>query len=124
MPMLMNTTLGLFALSAGFGTWTFFDPLATMRINEYPIPDDAATRKVVGSMVRIHGARNVRYGLAGFVLWFYGNPRLLGAYLLAGAVAPLADAFVSWELIGRGMGRHLVFFAPMVGVGVSLLGWL
>ncbi|KAK6207337.1 hypothetical protein LQW54_007295 [Pestalotiopsis sp. IQ-011] len=77
--------------------------------------------RLVEGVTRLYAARNVVISSICFAVWYRGDRKLLGATMLLVGLSPIADAFVSWQVVGGGLWNHLPAVPICWGLGLALL---
>jgi len=110
----------MFPLTLGLNA--IFRPRSGLSMLEFDPPSSDSDKKLVDSLMKLYGSRDVFLGLSIFTVAFLGHRKALGWLMLWGCGVVTMDGVVSKSQIGRGEWNHWGF-APVLGVvGVLLLG--
>lgn len=77
--------------------------------------------RLVEGVTRLYAARNVVMSSICVAVWYRGDRKLLGMTMLLIGLSPIADTFVSWQVIGGGLWNHLPAALICWGLGLPLL---
>ena len=129
LPYLANTALCMCSVPCFFGIGVLISPEWGLKQASWPIPTNSKDRTLVYGIMRLFGIRDLSLGLTVLAIWYYGEGvrgyKTLGWGMLAGALLPLTDGFVSRSMVrGPEWTMHWPFVPVMAGVGAGLLGWI
>lgn len=85
------------------------------------MPPEPKGQKLTCSLVRIYGVRQASMGLASLALWWAGEHRLMGVFMLVNTPIAIVDGFVSRWQTGGGEWGHWGFIPVGLVLTVGLL---
>lgn len=125
MPHLYTSRVGLALamIPAVFGANALLRPEAALASVQFPVPSDAQSRKLTGSLMRIYGFRNVAISYLLALIWSTGDNKLQGYGLAVGLGMSLVDGLISRHQIGGGEWNHWTFAPVISAVCADLISW-
>jgi Domain of unknown function (DUF4267) len=110
------------AIMVGLGVNAIFRPQTALELLQFPKAATPADQKLVDSLMRIYGARNIAMSLGQGITAYFGHTKALAWILLGNSIVAIVDGFISKDQIGRGEWNHWGFIPVSVGLGSALLG--
>lgn len=115
-----NATAFLNILPISAGLYATLRPAGGLSLLGFPMPPEPKGQKLTCSLVRIYGVRQASMGLASLALWWAGEHRLMGVFMLVNTPIAIVDGFVSRWQTGGGEWGHWGF----IPVGMVLTAGL
>lgn len=127
-PYLAYGALGVSCLPGLIGINLLIRPETMVRDIGFPVPTAATdpsgeNRKMIRSLTRFMGIRNMALSYVLSQVWASGDERLLGKSMVGLLFMCVTDGFISRAHIGGGAANHWVLAPVVAGLGAGLMGW-
>lgn len=118
-----NATAVLNILPVFSGLNAILRPASALSVLGFPTPPpEPKGQKLSDSLVRMYGVRQATMGLASLALWWAGEHRLMGVFMLVNSPVAIVDGLVSRWLTGGGEWGHWGFIPVGLMLTAGLLG--
>lgn len=117
-----NATAVLNILPTFSGLYGVLRPASALSLLGFPIPTEPREQRLSYSLLRMYGVRQATMGLASLALWWNGEHRLMGVFMLVNTPVAVVDGFVSRWQTGGGEWGHWGFIPVGLVLAAGLLG--
>lgn len=117
-----NATAVLNILPILSGINAVLRPASALSLLGFPTPPEPKGQKLSDSLLRMYGVRQATMGLASLALWWAGEHRLMGVFMLVNSPVAIVDGLVSRWQIGGGEWGHWGFIPLGLVLTAGLLG--